>query len=184
MSEMQPSTFDLKSDKSLSMWNKIYLIALAAAVLAMGILLYLPYSWLESVTAPSNVALNYNYYSNISWLFLLISSLALLIIGNLVLLRTGKSWAMWASFLYFAVFIIIHTFWLGAQFFRYQQTNNLTDSVFSFGAFFGAVLVGLAAIIVFFNQYLVKRLLDKMNPAAAQPIEPSPDEFPTEENKI
>jgi hypothetical protein len=55
------------------MWNKIYLIILAAAILAMGVLLYLPFSWLQSIGAPATVRDNYLYYSNISWMFLLAS---------------------------------------------------------------------------------------------------------------
>ena len=165
------------------MWNKIYLIILAAAILAMGVLLYLPFSWLQSIGAPATVRDNYLYYSNISWMFLLASSLILLIAGNVVLWKTRRSWAMWTALLYFAVFMVAQTFWLDRAFFNYQKTNSLTESVFSFGAISGAVLIVLAAIIVFFNQYLVKRLLDKTYPPV-QPVESLPEELPTDEKTI
>lgn len=147
------------------MWNKIYLAILAAAVLAMGILLYLPYSWLQSLTAPKDVATNYLFYAGTGWTFLLISSVILLLAANIVLWKTRRSWAMWTSLLYFAVFIVAHKFWLDRAFFDFQKSNNLTESIFTFGAFYGVVLVILAAIIVFFNQYLVKRALDKASPS-------------------
>ena len=165
------------------MWNKIYLIILAVAVLAICVLLYLPYSWLQSVTAPKDVAAQYDFYSNISRMFLLISSLALLILGNVVLWKTRRSWAVWLSLLYFAVFMIAQTFWLDREFFNYQQKHNLTDSLISFGAFSGGILIVLAAIIVFFNQYLVKRLHDKTY-APIQPVESLPEEVSTDEKSV
>jgi hypothetical protein len=164
------------------MWNKIYLIVLAVAVLAMGVSLYFPYSWLQSVTAPKEVAAQYGFYSNISWMFLLISSLVLLIVGNVVLWKTRRSWAMWVSLLYFAIFTIVQKFWLDRVFFNYQQTNNLTESVISFGALFGVLLIVLAAIIVFFDQYLVKRLLDKTYPL--QSVGSLPQEISIDEKDI
>lgn len=163
------------------MWNKIYLVVLAIAILAMGVLLYLPFSWLQSVTAPRDVAEHYKFYSNISWIFLLISSLVLLIIGNVVLWLTRRSWAMWASLLYFAVFMVAHTFWLENSFFRYKQANTSENGLISWSPLVGVVFIVLAAIIVFFNQYLVKRMRDKMYPAS-QPVEQLPEEPPADEN--
>jgi len=165
------------------MWNKIYLAILAAAVLATGILLYLPYSWLQSLTAPKDVAANYLFYANLSQMFLLISALILLVTANVVLWKTLRSWAIWATLLYFAVFTIAQKFWLDRAFFNYQQTNNLTDSAISFGAIFGAILIVLAAIIVFFDQYLIKRLLDKTSPPPP-PVEFLPEEVATEEKNV
>ena len=165
------------------MWNKIYTAVLAAAILAMCILLYLPYSWLQSVTAPKDVVVQYDFYSNISWIFLLISSLILLIVGNVMLWKTRRSWAMWATLLYFAVFIVAHTFWLNGLFFQFQRQNNFTSEVISFGAFFGVILIVLAAIIVFFDQYLVKRLHDKTYPPL-QPVESLPEETLTDEKSV
>jgi hypothetical protein len=152
------------------MLNKIYLIVLAAAAAAMSVLLYLPYSWLQSISAPSNVTENYLYYANISWIFLLISSIALLVLGNLVFWKTRKGWAMWISLVYFTVFMVAHTFWIENSFFRYRQANNIETGIISWSPLFGVVLITLAAIIVFFNQYLVKRMHDKMY-IKEQPVE-------------
>lgn len=166
------------------MWNKIYSVILAAAILAAGVLMYFPYSWLQSKTNPQDVQANYLFYSNISWTFVLISSLVLLIAANVLFWKSRRSWAMWATLLYFAVFTIAHKFWLDQAFFSYRQTNNLTDSLISFGAISGVVLVVLAAVIVFFNQYLVKRLHDKTYPAVAPPVEALPEASSADEKNI
>ncbi len=146
------------------MWNKIYLITLAAAAAAMGVLLYLPYSWLGSVTDPKNVALNFTHYANISWTFLLVSSLILLILANVLLFNTRRAWGMWATLVYFAVFTIAQSFWLEQSFFNYRQANKLPTDTFFLGSLIAVLCIVLAAIFVFFNQYLVKRMQGKMSP--------------------
>jgi hypothetical protein len=144
------------------MWNKIYTGALGISFLLTAGLIYYSYTWLQSIGAPASVAQNYENYSNISWMFLWISSAVLLVLANVVLWTTGNAWAMWATFLYFAVFILAQTLWLDQSFFSYKQQNNLTNSAFSLGIFSGVLFSGLAGIIVFFNQYLVKRMRNKM----------------------
>ena len=153
------------------MWNKIYLILLVATTLTMSILLLLPNSWLGSITNPRDIARNYIHYASISWTFLLVSSVFLLILANIVLLKTGKAWALWVSLLYFAVFMIAQTFWLEQNFFRYQQANNLTDSAFFLGSIYGVALIILAAVIVFFNQFLIKRMQARKSLAEGLPVE-------------
>ncbi len=147
------------------------MIVLAVAVLASGILLYFPFSWLQSITAPAEVAGQYKFYANIGWTFLLISTLILLLVGNVLLWKTRRAWALWAAFLYFAVFTVVQKFWLDQSFFSFQQKNGLTDSAISLGALSGVFFVVLAAIIVFFDQYLVKRLHDKMHLSVETPVE-------------
>lgn len=156
------------------MWNKIYSILLALATLAMIVLMYLPYSWLQSITAPRDVAEYYRYYSNISWVFLLVSALLLLIVGNVLLWLTRRSWAVWATFVYFAVFMVAQTFWLENSFFRYKQANNLEVGVISWSPVTGVILIALGAIIVFFNQYLIKRLRTATAPTESFAEESAP----------
>jgi hypothetical protein len=144
------------------MWNKIYTAAIGISFVLMAGLTFYSYTWLQSVAAPAMVAQNYDYYSNTGWMFLWISSIILLVLANFVLWTTGNAWAMWATFLYFALFILIRTLWLDQSFFNYQRQNGLTDSAFFLGAFLGILFCVLAAIIVFFNQFIVKRMRDKM----------------------
>ena len=131
-------------------------------VLIAGLTFY-SYTWLQSVAAPVNVVQSYDYYSNIGWMFLWISSIILLVLANVVLWITGNAWAMWATFLYFALFMLIRTLWLDHSFFSYQQQNGLTNKAFFLGAFSGILFCVLAAVIVFFNQFIVKRMRDKMS---------------------
>jgi len=165
------------------MWNKIYLIILAAAILLSGVLTYLAYSKLQSSGfAPATIAETYNYYANLGSIFLWISTLILLISANVAFWKLRKSWALWITLLYFAVFTVLQTFWLGQSFFHFKQDNKLSNDILSFSPFLGITLIVLMAIFVFFNQYLVKRLHDKMYPQQ-QPIEDLPEDVSIDENK-
>ncbi len=155
------------------MWNKIYLGLLAASVLVLGVLMYLSFDWLTSIGSPATVVEKYSYYSNLNWVFLLISTLILLVVGNVILWKMRKSWALWTTFLYFVFFIVLQTFWLERSFFQFKQEKLGSDG-YLFSPFFGITLIVLAAIIVFFNQFLVQRLSDKMFPTE-QPVEHIPE---------
>ena len=144
------------------MWDKIYTAVLGISFVLMAGLTFYSYTWLQSVGSPVNVVQNYDYYSNIGWIFLWISSIILLILANVILWSTKNAWAMWATVLYFALFMLIRTLWLDQSFFNYQQQNGLTNRAFFLGAFSAILFCVLAAIIVFFNQFIVKRMRDKM----------------------
>ncbi len=165
------------------MWNKIYVGVLGLAFLLMFVLTYLTFSWLQSVDKPVNVVANYDYYSNICRTFLWVSSLLLLILANVVLWKMRKSWALWATLLYFAVFTLTQTFWVAQTFFQYKQSNNLTHDSFSLSPVFGVTMIVLAGIIVFFNQYLVKRLHDKTF-TEQQPAGQLPNDVLADENEV
>lgn len=153
------------------MWNKIYTAVLGISFLLLAGLTYYAFTWLQSSTKPADVIANYDYYANIAWIFLWVSSIILLVLGNVVLWVTRNAWAMWATFLYFALFILIQTFWLDQTFFNYKQQNRLAESAFSPGFFYGILFCVLASTIVFFNQFIVKRMHEKMfaqTPAAPE----------------
>lgn len=175
--------FRLFYDKNAFMWNKIYAGILGAATLAMGVLTYLTFSWLQSVDKPANVVANYTYNAGLSRTFLWVSSIVLLILANVLFWKTRKSWALWATLLYFAIFTIAQTFWLDRAFLGYQQVNNLTDKSFSFSPVFGVTLLILAGIFVFFDQYLIERLYDKTFPAT-QPAAQISDTIAADEDKV
>ena len=123
---------------------------------------YYSFSWLQSVSAPTNVVQNYDYYANLNWMFLWISSLVLLAAANVVLWTTRNAWAMWATFIYFVLFMLLQAFWLDQSLLNYKQKNGLGSGTFSFGVFSGILFFFLAAAIVFFNQFIIKRMRDKM----------------------
>lgn len=153
------------------MWNKIYLVALAIAVLMMGVLTYFSYSWLQSVTKPTDVVASFEYYSNFSWTFLFISSVVLLIVANVLLWLSRRAWALWTTLAYFSIFILLQTWWLNGAFLSYQKTNNLTESTFSFLGLGGTALCIIVAIGIFFDQFLVLRMRDRMYGAATAAAE-------------
>jgi len=152
------------------MWNKTYSIALAIAVLVMSSLCFYAYSWLSSIAAPVSVVQNYEYFSSIAWTFLWLSTIVLLILGNVLYWRIQQSWGLWATFLYFAAFIILQTFLFDETFRTFKNRNNLAETGLSFSPFFGVVLCLIGAIIIFFDQFLISRLHKKMFGVAPEEV--------------
>lgn len=157
------------------MLNKIYLIVLAVFVLAESVLTWYSCSWLASIDNPRTVVLNYEYYSYLSGTFLWISALILLVVANASFWKTRKSWAFWTTFLYFAVFVVLHTFWLDKSFVDYMVRIGLIESGLSAGAFFGSALCVAAAFIVFLNQFVAIKMRDKLFPPKP-PVEAASDD--------
>ncbi|NJM53053.1 MAG: hypothetical protein HC846_06450 [Blastocatellia bacterium] len=82
--------------------------------------------------------------------------------ANIILWTNRKSWALWLTFGYFAVFILLDMWWLGDSLVAFKKQNNLWSGGFQVGGIFAALLVVVVGIGVFFNQFLVLRLHDKM----------------------
>ena len=144
------------------MLSKIYLGLLAVALIVMGGLTYLCYSWLQSIGNPASIVENYTSYGGLSWTALWICFLALIVVANILMWKDRKSWGLWTSLLFFVVFIIVQTFWLDKSFFAFMKTNNLTESSYFLKPFLGVTVSAIAAIGVFFNQFIVLRMRDKM----------------------
>jgi len=157
------------------MWNKIYSIALAISLFIMTSLSFYAYNWLKSIDAPANVVQNYEYYSGLAWMFLWLSSIILLVLANALYWRTQKPWALWTTFLYFALFIIIQTFWFDESFMTYKNQNNLGQNNLPVGLFLGVALCVVGAVIVFFDQFLVSRLHKKMYGVAPEEVHMASD---------
>ena len=151
------------------MWNKIYLIALAVLSLPMLFLTYYSYSWLQSIAAPQSVVANYGYYSSIGWTYLWISTLILLILANVLLWKINKAWALWATFFYFAIFVVVRYFLLETKYYSYVSDNFPAQSALPVGVFIAVILCAVGAIIVYFDQFLVRRLRYKMIPQIDSP---------------
>ena len=157
------------------MLNKIYLIALAVFVLGMCLLTYIAYDWLGSIDYPETVKLEYEKYAGYGRMFLLISSLVLLILSNVILWKTRQTWAFWSTLAYFCVFILIQNFWLDGAFNQFQIKKNIAEDTFSPNPLIGVLLCIAAAGFVFFNQFFVARIYDKMVTKDA-PIKELPDD--------
>ncbi len=158
------------------MWSKIYLACLAISLAVMAFFTFYGLSWLQSIGDPRAAAAGFEYHSALSWPVLWISSIVLLVLANAVLCTTRRSWAMWVTFLYLAGFIAAKFFWLDRSFAAFQTTNNLAAPAISFGPFFAAIMIVVIAAIVFFDQFFVLRMLEKMYPTQAESPEPSETE--------
>ncbi|HRH41638.1 MAG TPA: hypothetical protein PKY82_08345 [Pyrinomonadaceae bacterium] len=74
-----------------------------------------------------------------------------------------KSWALWLTFSFFAVFIMVNTWWLTESLKAYQIKENLdTAGLLSKNGIFGAIFCIVGGVGIFFDQFLVLRLRDKM----------------------
>jgi hypothetical protein len=150
--------------KPLAMWTKIYFVLFAAAFLGLCVLTLLCYSQLQSRGfAPQDIEKGFLAYRNLYWQFLWISSLILLILANVILWRARGAWAVWTTFAFFAVFVLVQSWWLGGVYFRYAKENNLTESSFSLDGILGVTLCAAIAVAAFFNQFLVLRMRDRMH---------------------
>lgn len=157
------------------MWNKIYFAVLAVAVLAMCFFAFYANSWLGSIGSPKDALEGFDYYAGLGSIFLWISSAVLLILANVILWNTRRGWALWTTFVYFAVFVVLRTFWLERM--RYNFQNS--DSLF-FTPIVGVILIIIAGAIVFFSQFLNLRLNEKMYPPA--PVDEDLQVVENEEN--
>lgn len=146
--------------QTFDMLSKSYLAALGLSTAVMGFLTYYSWSWLQSIGQPAAAVEGYQYHSNLAWITLWISTTILLIIGNAVLWAARSAWAMWLTFLYFAVFVVIGFFWLEREYMRFAETF----STFSPKPILGAALIVLMAAIVFFDQFIIIRLRSETYP--------------------
>ncbi len=160
--------------KTSDMWNKIYLGVLAIAVAIMGFFNYYSWSWLQSIGSPEAAIKGYEYHSSLAWLVLWVFAVLLLLLGNSVLWASRKSWALWTTFLYFSVFLIIRNFWLDRAFLDFESRHAGLEGL-SVAPIIAVSLIILAAIIVFFDNFLVTRLRAKTYPPAESVASGEPD---------
>jgi hypothetical protein len=114
---------------------------------------------------------NYAYYSSFAWAFLWISTCGLLILGNAILWQARRSWALWATLVYFVVFVAIKYFWMERTFSGYMAANGISGAGIASGVLFAVFLCIGAVVLVFFNELIAVRLNKKIYP----PIEPKPE---------
>jgi hypothetical protein len=143
------------------MWNKIYLGLLLVALAVMGVMTFWCYNWLGSVDRPETVAANFMNSQSIYWTALWISSGVLMIVANVLLWTKRSAWALWTTLIYFATFIILQTWWLNSLSNNYLTANKMEAGFVGMGIV-GIVLCIITAIGVFFNQFIVFRMRDKL----------------------
>lgn len=144
------------------------MIVLIIAILPMTFLTYYAWDWLSSIGAPAAVVENYAFYSSLGWIFLWLSTIILLILGNAVLWQVRRSWALWTTLIYFVVFVALKSFWLERSFASYAEANGVYEKSMFGSILFAIVICVAAAVVVFFNELIAVRLNKKIYP----PIEP------------
>ena len=168
------------------MWTKIFLILFAAALLAMSVLTYLSYAQLQSIGfAPRDIAASFLSYAGLYWTFFWISSAVLLAAANVVLWLTRRAWALWLTLLYFAIFVLVRTWWLNEVYSAYAKQNNLAAEGFFGYGILGVLICIAVAVGIFFNQFLVLRMRDRMH-GVDKPAEEAVavEETPNEEENV
>lgn len=165
------------------MVSKIYVVLFAAATAVMAFFTYYANSWLQSIGAPSTAVSGFEYHFSMAFIFLWVSTLALLVAANIVLWLSDKAWAIWATLLYFVVFILCRV-WLLCTANEFQKANSLPlADAHGVGQFvlFGLCIIG--AIFVFCDQFAIVRLKRTMY-ASADPshtdAQPESSEPPTD----
>jgi hypothetical protein len=145
------------------MLNKIFLAVLLISLLVMAALSYISSTSLNSVGfSPQQIVETFNGYNSMTWSALWITSGLLLILANVVLWSSRKAWSLWATFIFFSIFLLIQTIFIGDKLNSYIATNLNAQSGINFTGILGAFTCVFVAIGVFFNQFLVIRMRDKM----------------------
>ena len=161
---------------------KIYIALLALSILIMGFFTFYSWSWLGSIGSPTGAVAGYEYHAAISWPILWLSASVLLILANSILWVTGRVWPMWTTLIYFQIFVLLRAFWLDPALLSFRNSSGMTDQTFTIAPLLAAVMIVVAAAIVFFDQFLIIRLKQKTFPETVEvPSEPMEEGSPTSE---
>ena len=150
------------------MWNKIYLVALAIAVLPMIFITYYASSWLQSIGSPMAAIIGFNSTSRIAYYWLWISTAVLIVMANVVLWNHLKAWAMWTTLAYLVVFLLLQAFWLHPTSNLFIASNNLPFETPILRPLVLMITAVVAGIIVYFDQLAVVRMRERIHPSAPE----------------
>ncbi|MBL8181940.1 MAG: hypothetical protein JNL64_10065 [Blastocatellia bacterium] len=144
------------------MLSKIYLALLLAAIAITSFITYYAFSWLQSIGAPTAAIEGYTYNASNAFLFIVGSWIVLVIVATAIA-WTKKPWALWTSFLFFAIFSLAYYFWLDRAAFQFKQAAGLTDNRYNFASILGVILVIVAGFVTFSIHFMVSQLRTKMS---------------------
>ena len=155
---------------------KIFIGLLAVSIGIMVFFTSYSLSWLGSIGAPSAAAAGYEYHVGLAWPVLWLTTILLLLLSNSILWLAGKVWPMWATLFYFQIFIVVRGFWLDPAFLEFKNAAGMDNSTFTIAPILAALLIVIAAAIVFFDQFLLIRLKAKTYPEPEEPVAPDSEE--------
>lgn len=151
------------------MWNKVYIALLGLSVLLVGFFVYYSWSWLQSIGDPRAAVAGFEYHAGIGSFILWITTLILLLIANAVFARSRSPWALWCTFVYFSIFVLIKFFWLGTAESSFRTENRLEHSSSFLGPIVAVLLCGGFGLIVFANHFIAARIIERIYPTAPEP---------------
>ena len=158
------------------MWTKLYLAVLAVSSVLAAFFMFYAWSWLQSIGLPINAAAGAEYHAAFASATIWLATILLLIIANALLWTNGKAWPMWATFLYFAVFIVAQYFWLERSIVFFKEEHLLSEHHVYIAPIAAALLVIAAGAVTFFDKYVVIRLRAKTYPAPVINEEPETED--------
>ncbi len=146
------------------MLTKIFLGALGIAVVVMAVFAFLSYNSLQSMGfPPPTIADSFDNYSNLYWTALWISGAVLLILSNFVFFATRHARFFWISFVFFAAFVLLQTWFLSDLGFNYKKINGLGNGAFNAAGIGGIVICLAVGIGIFCNQFIANRIKQKFS---------------------
>ncbi len=144
------------------MLKKIFIGLFSLATIVAAFLTYYSYDWLQSIGNPEIAVQNFQYFSSINWTYIWISFIVLLICANVIIWKSKNVLFVWLSYAYFIIFIALHTFWLERNYLSFLKSNGLAETAISVTPLIGVVICIIVAIAVFFNQFILLRLREKL----------------------
>jgi hypothetical protein len=149
------------------MLTKVYLATAIVFIFVLGFVTYYSASWLGSITTPADAFAGYEYFRGLAWGTLWITSGILLILANILMVKSSRNWALWGTFAYFCVFVLILGFIL-----RISEIGFLRDKGFApetsayLSPFLAVALCVGSGVLVYADQLLINRMWNR-------PIDPS-----------
>jgi hypothetical protein len=146
------------------MWNKTFIATTVVFAAILGFVCLYAFSWLQSITAPIDALAGYNDLSALIWPVLWISTLVLLVIANVILAKSGSPWALWATFVFFAFFVLIRQFLLSIASLNFQRIHGFESGSVIVAPLLGILLIVGFGGVVYANHLIYMRMSRRLYP--------------------
>jgi len=146
------------------MFSKIYFGVWAVSAVIVIFFTYYAWSWLQSIGLPTAALEGYLYHSQAAMTSALISSVVLVVLGNALLWLNNNSWALWSTYGYFAIYMLVYYFWLDPAALAFKSDKGLSAGGFSISPLLGVIFIIAAGVMVFLDHFVIVQLRRKMYP--------------------